>query len=450
MYYSTFLVILSTVHLVVTQKIGDLQEEIHPKLSWKRCSTSTCETVQGEITVDAEFRWIHVVDDYRSCFERQEWQTDQCNSTRTCTDRCAVDGAYYPGYGIATNGDTLSQRYDTPIDFSRSRNSRVFLLEESGDRYQTFTLLDNEIAFDVDLSTVPCGLNAALHFLAMDADGGLERFPDNEAGARYGTGYCNADCPRSLRFVGGKANFDGWTPPESDALHGQGSRGACCPEFDVWNSNSRAFQTTSKLCQRRTPFYFVCQDEVCDNGERAVTCDPEGCDYNPYRLGARDFYGQGKTVDTNRKFTVVTRFSKDKITKFFLQDGKKIETPAPAISNIPDGDDLSEEYCRAKAEAFQERDFFLALGGSAAQNDVLRRPMVMALSIQDDYYAWNVWLDSVYPTEAGDQPGGPRGPCVWQDNNPDVGTLRPDWQQAKVAWSNIRFGPIGSTVDVDE
>jgi len=37
-------------------------------------------------------------------------------------------------------------------------------------------------------------------------------------------------------------------------------------------------------------------------------CDPEGCSYNPTRMGTPDFYGKGKTVDTSRNFTYVTSF----------------------------------------------------------------------------------------------------------------------------------------------
>lgn len=33
------------------------------------------------------------------------------------------------------------------------------------DKYQKFSLLGNEFAFDVDLSQVSCGLNAALYFV---------------------------------------------------------------------------------------------------------------------------------------------------------------------------------------------------------------------------------------------------------------------------------------------
>lgn len=70
--------------------------------------------------------------------------------------------------------------------------------------YQTFTLLGNEIAVDVDLSTVVCGINAAFYFVAMEADGGMASYPSNRAGAKYGTGYCDASCPQSSKFNGGR------------------------------------------------------------------------------------------------------------------------------------------------------------------------------------------------------------------------------------------------------
>ncbi len=40
-------------------------------------------------------------------------------------------------------------------------------------------------------------------------------------------------------------------------------------------------------------------------------CDKDGCGYNSYRLGARDFYGPGLAVDTSQPLTVVTQFHTD-------------------------------------------------------------------------------------------------------------------------------------------
>ncbi len=51
-----------------------------------------------------------------------------------------------------------------------------------------YQLKNREFVFDVDVSTLPCGVNGALYFVQMDADGGLSKYPLNQAGAAYGTG----------------------------------------------------------------------------------------------------------------------------------------------------------------------------------------------------------------------------------------------------------------------
>lgn len=63
-----------------------------------------------------------------------------------------------------------------------------------------FRLLNQEFTFDVDISQLPCGVNGALYFVEMDQDGGLSKYPGNKAGAAYGTGYCDAQCPQDLKF----------------------------------------------------------------------------------------------------------------------------------------------------------------------------------------------------------------------------------------------------------
>jgi cellulose 1,4-beta-cellobiosidase len=68
----------------------------------------------------------------------------------------------------------------------------------------------------------------------MDEDGGMSRYPRNKAGARYGTGYCDANCPRDLRFVSDIANVEGWTPSEDDPNKGYGEAGSCCAQMNIW------------------------------------------------------------------------------------------------------------------------------------------------------------------------------------------------------------------------
>ena len=87
--------------------------------------------------------------------------------------------------------------------------SRVFLLEDDNN-YKLFKLKKREFTFDVDVSNLPCGLNGALYFVEMDADGGMSRLPGNKAGAKYGTGFCNAQYLHSVMFITGEANCEDW------------------------------------------------------------------------------------------------------------------------------------------------------------------------------------------------------------------------------------------------
>lgn len=209
---------LALAALVAAQKVGNLVLEQHPQLSWQKCSissneTTSCSTIDAEVVLDAEWRWLRNANSISNCYTGNQWDVAQCNTTASCTSTCALEGAdaqsYRDGYGITTTGgNTLSQKFVTHAAFSFNVNSRVFLLEPGGtDRYQTFVLMGSEIAFDVELSSVECAINSALYFVAMEPDGGMARYPTNEAGARYGTGYCDASCPRSNRFVGGKVSI---------------------------------------------------------------------------------------------------------------------------------------------------------------------------------------------------------------------------------------------------
>lgn len=84
-----------------------------------------------------------------------------------------------------------------------------------------FNLIGNEFTFDVDLSQLPCGLNGALYFVSMPAKG------QGTPGAKYGTGYCDAQCARDLKYIDGQANAEGWQGSSSDPNAGVGKKGAC-------------------------------------------------------------------------------------------------------------------------------------------------------------------------------------------------------------------------------
>jgi cellulose 1,4-beta-cellobiosidase len=117
-----------------------------------------------------------------------------------------VDGANYSGtYGIATSGNAITLKFVTHSSSNTNIGSRVFL-KSSVAAYQLFNLKAQEFTFDVDLSSVPCGLDASLFIVGMDADGGLSKYPSTKAGAKYGTGYCDAKCPHDVKFIDGEVS----------------------------------------------------------------------------------------------------------------------------------------------------------------------------------------------------------------------------------------------------
>lgn len=109
-------------------------------------------------------------------------------------------------YGITTSGNALSLKFVTHGQYSTNIGSRVYLLDASDAKYQQFNLKNQEFTFDIDMSKLPCGLNGALYFVEMDADGGSSRFTANKAGAKYGTGYCDTQCPHDIKFINGEAS----------------------------------------------------------------------------------------------------------------------------------------------------------------------------------------------------------------------------------------------------
>ena len=135
----------------------------------------------------------------QNCYTGNEWDASLCPDPTTCAQNCALDGADYSGtYGITTSGNALNLQFKTGTNVG----SRVYLMQDES-TYATFNLLNKEFTMDVDASELPCGLNGAVYFSQMDADGGVGRFPTNKAGAKYGTGYCDSQCPQDIKFISG-------------------------------------------------------------------------------------------------------------------------------------------------------------------------------------------------------------------------------------------------------
>jgi cellulose 1,4-beta-cellobiosidase len=325
---------------------------------------------------------------------------------------------------------------------------------DTEDTYKLFKLKNKEFTYTVDDSNLDCGLNGALYFVQMDADGGKAKY--GNAGAKYGTGYCDAQCPHDLKFINGKANVEDWKPSETDPNAGTGKYGTCCTEIDLWEANSISTAFTMHACSENN---IACTGTDCgDNGPDRFkgVCDKNGCDIQSNRLTGSDakFWGPGSEykIDSTKPVTVTTQFITEdgtdngqvtQVRQFYTQNGKVIEHPQYNV-NGNKHDRITDEFCADWVAETQDGTNFLDKGGMKTISESLETGVVLVMSLWDDHYANMLWLDSTYPVDSSD-PGAFRGTCSTDSGVPkDVESKQ---GSAKVKFSDIKWGPLGSTTD---
>nr|CCA94937.1 putative glycoside hydrolase family 7 [uncultured eukaryote] len=453
----TLLTLLSLACLANGQGVGSFSQEVHLPLPMQSCTSSGCATQTTSVVLDSNWRWLHANNDYTNCYTGNTWNQQLCPNAQTCTANCALEGIdqgqWASTYGISVSGNSLRLNFVTPNSNGKNVGSRVYLMV-SDTRYYMFQLKNREFAVTIDSSRLVCGLNGALYFVEMEADGGMASFPTNRAGAKYGTGYCDAQCPHDMKFISGQANSEGWVPSSSDPNSGSGRYGACCMEMDIWEASSISQAYTPHPCTVNR--YTRCDGVQCgDNGGdryRGV-CDKDGCDFATYRQNQRNFYGPGGTVNSNQPVTVITQFltttgtdagDLSEIRRIYIQNGQTIRNSPVNLPGITAYDSITNAFCTATKNLYGDTQDFTAKGGLKAMGDSLQRGHVLALSLWDDHYANMHWLDSNYPTNGNPAtPGVARGTCPITGGKPaDVEAQSPN---AYVVFSNIRVGTIGST-----
>mmetsp|Transcript_17084 Transcript_17084/g.19045 ORF Transcript_17084/g.19045 Transcript_17084/m.19045 type:complete len:457 (+) Transcript_17084:38-1408(+) len=452
--FAVFCLIL--VSTAFAQQVGTQQAENHPQITIQQCKTKgNCQTQSRSIVLDSNWRWTHKTGGYTNCYTGNEWDTSICPDPQTCAENCAIDGADYEGvYGVTASGNSVSLKLVTVGQYDTNIGSRLYLLEDE-EHYQIFKLKNAEFTFDVDVSNLPCGLNGALYFVEMDADGGTSKYPSNKAGAKYGTGYCDAQCPHDLKWINGEANVLDWKPSSNNKNTGTGKYGTCCTEMDIWESNSMSTAYTPHVCTVQGQYRCSSPTECGDLGpDRYLgVCDKDGCDYNSYRVGNKTFFGKGMNVDSSQKITVVTQFITSDgtdsgdlvdIKRFYVQNGVTIPNSYVTYSNVSKTNSVTDKFCQEIKSFFGDNPDFNKKGGLKTMGQALDRGMVLVMSLWDDYYAYMLWLDSNYPVDKpATQPGIARGSCPTSSGRPhDVESQYPN---ANVVYSNIKYGPIGST-----
>ena len=196
-------------------------------MTWQKCTAAgSCTSQSGKVVIDSNWRWVHdkTAGSTTNCYTGNTWNTTLCPSDATCAANCALEGADYAAtYGATAGGNSLKLTFVTVGTYATNIGSRLYLMD-TDTSYQQFNLLNNEFTFDVDVSNLPCvshayllastkltagfqGLNGALYFVSMDKDGGMAKYSTNKAGAKYGVGYCDSQCPRDLKFIDGQVRL---------------------------------------------------------------------------------------------------------------------------------------------------------------------------------------------------------------------------------------------------
>ena len=419
---------------------------------WNSQGKKVCDEQQKSMSLDSNWRWTHKAGETSNCYTDSEWDTSVCPDGDTCATACAAgavdEETWEATYGVKKNGNGVDVGFVTQGPYSVNVGSRSYMMEDDNE-YKLFNMLQKEIAFEVDLSNMPCGTNAAIYFSEMEKTGNMGA--TNKAGAPYGTGYCDGQCARDLKWVNGKANVEGWTPNTADPYNnsGEGNMGACCAEMDLWEANKVATAFTPHPAQY--PGLKVCMgDEECgaQDGDRFISpTDRDGCDINAYRLGHQQFYGPGPEfeVNTMQPFQVVTRFHAPAgvligIEQFYVQNGQEIHHPnSPGLGNKNIETDAT---CAAQKQGFSDRNRFAEMGGMKVMGEALERGMVLVISMWDDIAVSMNWLDS-YMGDDPNAPGALRGPCDPSDGKPEI--LREAHPDAAYTVTNFKWGDFGTT-----
>nr|AGM37866.1 family 7 cellobiohydrolase [Chelura terebrans] len=431
------------------QQGGIATEEYHLPFPMQSCDSSGCQEEATTIVIDADVRQMYsAADSSVSCQTGQGWDSELCPDGITCAENCALDGideaGYQSIYGATSDGETIDFKYLTESSYGTSIGGRLYLLA-SENEYRLFKMKNREFTIDVDTSQLPCGLNGAVFFVEMEGDGGVSSYPSNSAGAKYGTGYCDAQCPTYLRVIAGEVNI------------GQSNYGICCGELDIWEANSAAQTYTFHTCTSEG--YYPCQGVDCGSDATGDhyngVCDKDGCEFGAYRMNQHEYYGPDSSfdVDSSQPITVVTQFLTEdgtdegdlvEMRRLYVQNNQVIRNTRVNFEGIPDYDSITDEFCNDYKELFGEVPDFAAKGGLQSMGEALDRGMVLVLCLWEDYSNHMQWLDGISPAD-GDpsDPGVLRGPCPADSGRP--GQMHQNYPDAYVRYSNVKFGTINST-----
>jgi hypothetical protein len=255
-------------------------------------------------------------------------------SPKLTAHRVSIDGDRTGGFvsefwgnvhGIVGDGDALvvtgnNRLYSISSIPSRSEPEWVDF------RYKKLSLLNRALVFDVDLSGVGCGCNAAVYLVAMP-----EQPTDTDAA------YCD--------IQGEAADLEG------------GPRRHTCLEIDLVEGNIKALQSTLHTAQ--------------GHGVDGMTCNQDGCSASVGRTKeSAHLYGYSPKshIDSSRPFTVTSTFRE-------AADGGVVFDVGISQSRLQEHPEPRGQQQQQEPEKQADREFHFfngeSVGGSHAPNKTL-------------------------------------------------------------------------------
>lgn len=196
--FSSLAAVFGLLSIAVAQHPGNITE-VHPRLATYHCTKAGgCTAKEVAVVLESSKRPVYQVDapSYGCGTQGAAPNITACPDVETCQENCVMQGVSdYSTVGVTTDGSSI-----TLVQLDADLNKvtpRVYLLstEDGEQSYEMFDFLGQELAFEVDVSKLPCGMNGALYMIEMEENGGKDEI--NTGGAYYGTGYCDAQCKSS-------------------------------------------------------------------------------------------------------------------------------------------------------------------------------------------------------------------------------------------------------------
>ena len=137
-----------------------------------------------------------------------------------------------------------------------------------------------------------------------------------------------------------------------------------------------------------------CEGADCGDGagqRHTGVCDKDGCDFNPYRLGNKTFFGPKPnfTIDTTKPFTVVTQFvtsdgtdnsDLSEIRRMWVQNGKTMQNSRVSVGG-KQYNSVTDDFCNVQKQVFGDPNDYEKRGGHKAMGGSLERGMVLVMSL---------------------------------------------------------------------